>query len=35
MDACGSVVLFQHQIATCTENVKFREVNVDLLPGTS
>ena len=27
-------ILFHHQIATCTENVKFREVNVDLLPGT-
>ena len=27
--------LFHHQIATCTENVKFREVNEDLLPGTS
>ena len=24
--------LFHHQIATCTENVKFREVNIDLLP---
>ena len=30
-----SIALFHHQIATCTENVKFREVNVDLLPGTS
>ena len=30
-----SRVLFHHQIATSTENVKFREVNVDLLPGTS
>ena len=29
------LALFHHQIATCTENVKFREVNVDLLPGTS
>ena len=27
-------LLFHHQIATCTENVKFREVNVDLLPRT-
>ena len=24
-----------HQTSTCIENVKFREVNVDLLPGTS
>ena len=35
-----SKALFHHQIATCTENVKFREVNIDssvnidLLPGT-
>ena len=28
-------VLFHHQVSTCTENVKFREVTVDLLPGTS
>ena len=27
--------LFHHQLATGIENVKFREVNVDLLPGTS
>ena len=27
--------LFHHQLATGIENVKFRGVNVDLLPGTS
>ena len=27
--------LFHHQIATSIENVKFRAVNVVLLPGTS
>ena len=27
--------LFHHQTSTCIENVKYREVNVDLLPGTS
>ena len=27
--------LFHHQTSTCTENVKFRAVNVYLLPGTS
>ena len=28
-------VLFHHQAPTGIVNVKFREVNVDLLPGTS
>ena len=28
-------LLFHHHTSTCIENVKFREVNVDLLPGTS
>ena len=32
---CVSVCLFHHQTSTCIENVKFWEVNVDLLPGTS
>ena len=27
--------LFHHQTSTCIENVTFREVNVDLLLGTS
>ena len=29
-----SHLLFHHQISTCIENVKFREVTMDLLPGT-
>ena len=31
----SSGTLFHHQTSTCIENVKFREVNVDLLPRTS
>ena len=27
---CTAYPLFHHQVSTCTENVKFREVNVDL-----
>ena len=34
-DMGGGAFLFHHQTSTCIENVKFREVNVDLLPGTS
>ena len=28
------VYLFHHQVSTCIENVKFRAVNIFLLPGT-
>ena len=28
------ILSFHHQIATCIENVKFREVNVDVVPGS-
>ena len=30
-----AMFLFHHQIATCTENVKFRAETVVLVPGTS
>ena len=33
--SCLTSSLFHHQVSICTENVKFREVTVDLLPGTT